>query len=206
MRAALFLACCAACSLGGSRPNYQYYVLTSRAAPAPTGGIAGARTLVIDQVTIPGYLDREQIASRIAGQHLAYSTVDRWAEPLDKAFERTLTEDLAPLLVPSGIEVRSHGGHPSYDLSVDVVRFERTGPDHVELAARWVLRSDTDVIDSGETRLQVSTTRTDADASTAALSEAVARMAGEVATRVRQTDEVAAKEHRHRGAHRARDG
>jgi uncharacterized lipoprotein YmbA len=194
MKAAL-LAACAACSLGGSRPNYQYYVLTSRPAPAAMETVPGQRTLVIDQVTIPGYLDREQIASRAAGQHLTYSTTDRWAEPLDKAFERTLTDDLAPLLAPHGIQVRSHGGQPSYDLSVDVVRFERTGPAYVELRARWVLRGDPHILDSGETRMQVALTSTDSNATAAALSEAVARMASQLANRVEEADAVAVREH-----------
>ena len=67
MRLALVIACCAACSLGGKPPSYQYYVLTSRpaspAAPHVEPG-AASRTLAVDEVKIPGYLDREQIATR----------------------------------------------------------------------------------------------------------------------------------------------
>jgi uncharacterized lipoprotein YmbA len=196
VRIALVLVSCAAC-LGGSRPTYQYYVLTSRPAPVSTGSVSG-RSLGIDRVKLPGYLDREEIASRTAGQHLTYSTTDRWAEPLDQAFERTLGDELAPLLAPRGIEVLLHGGRPTYDLSIDVVRFERAGPDHVELRARWVLRADTKVLDSGETRLQVSTSGTDSNAMAAALSEAVARMATELADRVQRTDEIATREPRRR--------
>jgi uncharacterized lipoprotein YmbA len=149
-------------------------------------------------VTIPSYLDREQIASRSAGQRVVYSIIDRWAEPLDKGFERTLTDDLAPLLAARGIEVRSHGGRSSYDLSVEVVRFERTGPDQCELRARWVLRGDTDILDSGETQVRIAMTATDSNATVAALSEAIARMASELAARVEKTDAVAASERRHR--------
>jgi uncharacterized lipoprotein YmbA len=195
MKSLLVLVGCAACSLGGSRPNYQYYVLTSHSAPAAAGSAPGQRTLVIDQVNIPGYLDREQIANRSAGQHIAYSTTDRWAEPLDKAIERTLTDDLSPLLAPRGIQVQSHGGHPTYALSIDVMRFERTSPDHIELRARWVLRGKQDVVDSGETRTQVAMASSDNNAGVAALSEAIGRMATELASRVEQTDQIATREH-----------
>jgi len=190
MKAALSLALCAACSLGGQRPSYQYFVLTSRPAqgPAPAPSGPGQRTLGVDQVNVPGYLDREQIASRTTGHHLAYSTTDRWAEPLDQAFERTLREDLGPLLAPGGIQVSARGGTPTYELAVEVLRFEQSGPDHVELRARWVLRSDQKALDTGEARARVAMSGGDSNAMAAALSEAIARMATEIADRVHKAD------------------
>jgi uncharacterized lipoprotein YmbA len=186
------LAFCAACSLGGHRPNYQYYVLTStHPAPARAPGEAHERTLAITQVTIPGYLDREQIATRTAANHIIYSTTDRWAEPLDQAFERTLREDLAGKLAPAGIAVQERGGRRAYDLAIDVLRFERSGANSVELWARWTLHAGPDVTDSGETRLQVPVTGTNSNAMAAALSTAVARMASELAPHVREADRVA---------------
>jgi uncharacterized lipoprotein YmbA len=182
----LFSAC-----LGGKRPSYQYYVLTPASHAGSHVAPGSSRALAIDQVTIPGYLDREQIATRTVGHRLVYSTTDRWAEPLDQAIERTLREDLATRLAGSGIEVRSHGSAPSYELRVDVLRFERTGPDVVEVWARWTLRSANDVIDSGETHVQVPTAGTDSNAMASALSEAIARMATELAERVKKADVVA---------------
>jgi uncharacterized lipoprotein YmbA len=193
MKGALLVMACAAC-FGGSRPNYQYYVLTSTPAHAATSSVPGQRTLVIEPVTIPGYLDREQIANRTSGQHLVYSTTDRWAEPLDKGFERTLTDDLAALLAPRGIEVRSHGEHSTYRLSVEVERFEQAGRDRVELRARWMLRADTNVLDSGEARVQIAMTGIDANAMAAALSDSIGRMATEVAGRVEESDAVAVRD------------
>jgi uncharacterized lipoprotein YmbA len=172
MRYAL-IALCAACSLGGHRPTYAYYVLTPTSAQAAP---RTATTLAVAQVTIPGYLDREQIASRVTGNHLEYSTSDRWAEPLDQAFERTLRADLAA----RGIDVQSHADD---ELSVDVLRFERSG-DHVELWARWTLRGDGRVHDRGEVRLRVPMSGIDSSAIASALSEAIARMASQIAVRV----------------------
>ena len=154
MRSALLLVSCAACALGGSRPHYEYYVLTSR-APSREARSPDARTIGIDRVTLPGYLDREQIATRTAGQHVAYSASDRWAEPLDRAFERTLRDDLASSLAGRGIRVLSPGSTPTYDLSIDVTRFEQAGSDHVELSAHWILKVDNNLLDNGETRLQI---------------------------------------------------
>ena len=179
---ALVLALCAACSLGGKRPSYDYFVLRSTHAPPPSQARSGAAVLVVDPVTIPGYLDREQIATRTADYQLVYSTRDRWAEPLDQGFARTLREELAARLAQTGIEVQSQGG--THVLGVDVQRFERSGPNYVELWARWSLRSDTELLDSGETRLRIAMSGRDSNTMAAALSEAIARMATEIANRV----------------------
>ncbi len=189
---AVLVALATACSMGGRRPSYDYFVLTSdQPMPAEAPGGDETRALVVDQVSIPGYLDREQIAMRTLDHHLVYSPKDRWAEPLDQAFARTLREELAAELVPRGIQVRSHGGAPAYELDVDVLRFEQRGPQQVELWARWTLRKDTEVVDSGETRLRVAMRGTDANAMASALSTTVARMATQIADRVRAAEVVA---------------
>lgn len=194
-RHSVLVALCAAC-LGGKRPNYQYYVLAPVHAPGPQTPVSttGERGLAIADVTIPGYLDREQIATRTVGHQLVYSTTDRWAEPLDQAIERTLRAELATRLASSGIEVLPRGGNPTYDLRVDVLRFERSSPDRVELWARWILRTDAGVLDRGDTHVSVPTATVDSNATAAALSEAIARMATELAVRVQQADVVAARE------------
>lgn len=196
MKTCVVLAFCAACSLGGKRPDYQYYVLTSKhGAPASRSLAAGEpRALVVDDVSIPGYLDREQIATHTSGQHVQYSQTDRWAEPLDQAFQRTLRESLAARLARAGIDVQSHGGLSTYYLDVDVLRFERSGADHVELWGRWTLRSDTAVLDRGETRLRVPMRGLDSNAMASALSDAIDRMAGQIAERVQKADVVATRE------------
>jgi len=199
MKAALVLASCAACALGGHRPNYQYYVISSQAPPSASvrsDRIAPALTVT---VKIPGYLDREQIATR-TGPHVTYSTTDRWAEPLDQAFERTLREDLAAQLRQRGIQVAAHAANASYELAVDVMRFERSAADRVELWARWTLRVGTNVVDGGVTRMQVATRATDSASAAAALSDAIAGMARDVAGRVQQADVVATRPSKNRPA------
>lgn len=170
MRAAVVLV--AACTLGGQRPSYHYYVLS----PTEVRASASHEPLVVDRVTLPGYLEREEIATRTVDHQLAYSSSDRWAEPLEPAFERTLREDL---------HAQAPGATPAYAVSVEVLRFERGGPDHVELAARWLVRSHGDIVASGETHLHVPTAGPDSNAAAAALSAAVGQLASEITTRLR---------------------
>jgi uncharacterized lipoprotein YmbA len=170
----LLLVLCAACSLGGKRPNYQYFVLGTH---PPAHAADRPYAVSIRQITLPAYLDREEMATRTVENRLVYSSTDRWAEPLDQAIERTLRENL----VARGIAVQPHASPGVYELSLEVLRFERTGPDHVDLWARWTLTLDSDVVDRGEAKLRVPTTGPDGRASAAALSEAVSRLASQIA-------------------------
>jgi len=197
MRAALLLVC--ACSFGGHRPNYQYFVLTTTAqrTPSSTASDESAPTLAVDRVSLPGYLDREQIAMRTRDHSVVYSRTDRWAEPLEPAFERTLREDLAVHLTRAGIQVPTRTEGPTYYLDVEVLRFEQSGGDRVELWARWTMRSSTEVLDSGDMHFFEAMRGTDSNAMAVAASDAIARMAAELAVQVRKTDStLAARERR----------
>jgi uncharacterized lipoprotein YmbA len=185
-RATFVLACCCACSLGGKPPAYDYFVLTP--SPSQTR-VAQATdehpTLGVSLVTIPGYLDREQIATRTNDYSVMYSSHDRWAEPLDVAFERTLKHDLAVTLAPEGITLPTRAGAPTYDVQVDVLRFERFGTDHVELWARWSLRSETRLVHAGDTRVRLAVDNASNAAAAAALSQTLLHLADDIAKQVR---------------------
>jgi len=187
----LLMMSCGACGiLGGSQPQYDYFVLTpTRAMARPTAQLTAVSsaqpTLGISDVTVPGYLDRESIVTRTDEYQLIYSKQDRWAEPLDQAFERSLREDLATALAPAGITVPPHATSPTYDLHVDVLRFERHGAYRVELWAHWILRADGKSVASGDPRIELAVSGAGSGAVAAALSQAIARLAVEIADHVR---------------------
>jgi len=183
-RAAILLVCCCAC-LGGKQPQYDYFVLTpTRALAEPARDAAQRSTVGVSQVTIPGYLDRESIVTRTDDHRVVYSKRDRWAEPLDQAFERSLRHELAAALAPVGITVPSSTSAPTYDVQVDLLRFERLGASRVELWARWTLRMDTKLVHAGETRIEVRVAGSGDGAAAAALSGAIARLATVIAAKV----------------------
>jgi len=171
----IVLVLCAACTLGGKRPTYQYYVLGTH---APTRTAERSYAVSIREITVPGYLDRSEMATRTVENRVVYSTTDRWAEPLSQAIERTLRENLAA----RGIAVQPHPIPGVYELTVDVLRFERVGPDHVDLWARWTLLSGNSVVDRGEAKLQVATRGPDSNATASALSEAVSQLASQISS------------------------
>lgn len=185
MKPVLALVWWCAC-LGGSPPRYDYFVLTSTSVPPAGGDTSSERpTLAVGQVSVPRYLDRESIATRVDDTRVTYSQRERWAEPLADAFERTLRQQLAADLAPNGIIVPSSVGAPTYDVQVDLLRFERRGNDRVDLWARWTLRGPEDWMQTQESRIQFALAAPTSAAAAAALSSAIARLASEIAAQVR---------------------
>lgn len=176
--------------LGGKAPKYDFYVLTPTTAVAKPASEDAAPepaqiSLAVTRVDIPGYLDREQLAVRADDNRVSYSRQDRWAEPLDQAFERNLRQDLAATLAAEGIAVPPNPSAPTFEVRVEVLRFEQLGPGSVELWARWTLRTDSDELHSGETRLRLAVPGVGTGPVVAVLSDAVARLADEIAGQVK---------------------
>jgi uncharacterized protein len=127
----------------GSPPT-QFYLVPPLANPdtAPPAS-AGRRdlTLGVGPVTVPPYLDRPQIVTRTSRAKLALADLDQWAGPLPDTIARALAEDLA-LLIPTE-RVMLHPWprtiDPDYQVTVEVLQFDRGPGNQVVLVARWSL-------------------------------------------------------------------
>ena len=121
----------------------RYYVLTPVVESGERVQAVGVH-LSLGPVELPSYLDRPEIVSRPAPHRLDVTASDRWAEPLPSAFARVLRQNLVVLLGPDAIvdfpSTAAARDTREYVLDVDVLRFEASGPERVELAARWTLR------------------------------------------------------------------
>ena len=84
----------------------RFYVLT----PVAATGVAAASTqgsgliVSVGPVTLPSYLNRPQIVTRLAGGEVDLAEFDRWAEILIEAVPRVLAEDLGRLLGSDRVE------------------------------------------------------------------------------------------------------
>jgi len=129
--AALLLGGC------GASPPSKFYVLT--ADPAPARSItAGASTVALGRVKLPGALDRPALARRRGGNEIVYSEEERWAGPLDDMVRRVLADDLAARL-PAGISLVESAAKPppGVTIAVEISRFDADETGAVTLAARW---------------------------------------------------------------------
>jgi uncharacterized protein len=190
----LLVACftTAGCLSLEARPDpSRFFALTSlpRTEQRPEDSTrANALSLGIGPSKIPGYLDREQLVTRISQNRFAIAENDRWAEPLEENFSRVLSENLSILLRTDRIAAYpwERTQRPTYQVQVDLLRFEPKQDQMVELWARWIIVDDArKTVISKESYLTQPAKDKSTEASVAAMSESVAELSREMADALR---------------------
>jgi uncharacterized protein len=178
--------------LPSPKPITTNYVVLAGRAPSALPGHASA-TLGIARVSLPGYLDRGEVATR-TGTRVTYSATDRWAEPLAESVPRLLADDLAVALAPSGVAVSSHAAG-DLALVVNVERFELDGGGSCILDARYTLRDvDSDqVLKIGAARYEETPATPTGDGTASALAKALERLAADIVTGVAEVRATTAR-------------
>jgi uncharacterized lipoprotein YmbA len=178
------VALSSACSFLKARPDpTRYFVLTSdeHKRPGPPAPIV----LGVDRVELPDYLLRPEMVSRSQANQLVIADYDRWGEALKDGFSRTLRRDLENRLGAGHVLAAPFdpASRPSLVVDVDVHRFERVDGGGAELEASWTLRDGKcgAALVTRDSRERQAVARNDARASVAALSRALAQMAGQIA-------------------------
>ena len=174
----------------GSPPTHLYLVppLTSP-DPAPPAS-AGQRdlTLGVGPVTVPPYLDRLQLVTRTSRAKLALADLDQWAAPLADTIARVLAENLS-LLIPTERVVLAPWSRtldPEYQVTVDVLQFDRGPGGEVVLAARWsLLDRDGKELVLRTSRLSQSAGGADYEAAVTAMGQALEALARDMAATLR---------------------
>jgi uncharacterized lipoprotein YmbA len=139
LAAGLLLTGCAA-----TTPT-RFYTLSGLVAP-PDEAAPGLPhpAIGVGPVTLPEYLNRPQIVTRVGSNGIALADFDSWAEPLDGLFARVLTENLSLLLnTDDVVPLPLRRTIPlDYDVEVNVNRFDVDSEGHAVLDARWVVYRD----------------------------------------------------------------
>jgi len=96
--------CLSACA--GKSASSKYYVLS----PLPQSKLSGADGTAIGvfPVSMPDYLDRPQIVTRVSENEIKLDEFSRWAEPLKESFYTVLVDNLSTLLSNEKIIKTSH--------------------------------------------------------------------------------------------------
>jgi uncharacterized lipoprotein YmbA len=180
--AALVLPLLAAC---GRSTMAQYYVLTPRTAAATNAGGGQPRSLGIGPVSLPKYVDRDNIVTTVGAQEVRVEAAHLWAEPLEENFVRVLTENLSATLGTDDIQFYPWpAGAVDHQVTVEVVRFDGALNGDAFLQARWSVREGKNTIASRRSNL---TRKAGADynAFAAAMSEMIAELSAEIAKECR---------------------
>ena len=124
----------------------SYYILGALpeadfAADKNLSGVKANFSLGLGPIELPGYLDRQQIATRTSTNRLSYSEVDRWAAPLAESFSRVLGQNISQLLNPARVIQFpwQHSDAPDFQVKIEVLRFEGDSDQQAWLTARWTV-------------------------------------------------------------------
>jgi uncharacterized protein len=182
----------AGCGSLGPKPDpSRFYALTSlpRAAQRAQDA-AGANELAlgIGPVKFPGYLDRQEIVTRVSQNRFAVAENDRWAEPLEENFSRVLSQNLSILLQTDRMVAYpwERNQRPTYQVQVEVLRFDPNAEHIAELWARWIVLDDAKKsLVVKESYLSQQARDKSTEGSVAAMSEVVSELSKEIAAAIR---------------------
>jgi len=127
-------------ALGGcsSTSPTRFYVLSAiadQAAVVPGKGPA----IGIGPITLPQYLNRPQIVTRVSGNQLAVAEFDQWGGDLNDNLARTMAANLSSLLQTDRVSLFPWKDEApiDYQVTIDVENFEQDVDGSSVLTAYW---------------------------------------------------------------------
>jgi uncharacterized lipoprotein YmbA len=125
----------------GTSEITRLYVLspmTTTASPVASQQ-DGDFALGVGPLILPSYLKRPQVVTRIEDNEIVAADFANWAEPLDRSFQRALTENLSLLLGTDAVYPHPWRRtlRPTYRLQMEVIRFDANPTGDAVLTVRW---------------------------------------------------------------------
>jgi hypothetical protein len=132
----MLLAGCA-----GTEPS-RFYTLTPMPgsdAEVLSETLAQNLSVGVGPISIPDYLDRQQIVTSSNQNEIKMSEFDRWAGSLEDSFARVLSENLSIMLSTDRVFLFPWRGAITvdYQIGVEVVQFDGALGGNASLIARW---------------------------------------------------------------------
>jgi uncharacterized protein len=134
---ALSLLSLALGSCGNTAPT-RFYVLSAMAQQAAANPGKGT-AIGIGPITLPQYLNRPQIVTRISGNQLDFAEFDQWGGDLNDNVTRTLAANLSNLLDTDRVSLYPWKDEApiDYQVTIDVASFEQDVDGTSLLTAYW---------------------------------------------------------------------
>jgi uncharacterized lipoprotein YmbA len=119
----------------------RFYILNTLPASETVPATAAEQGPVIGvgPITLPKYLERPQLVTRVGRNQLALGEFDRWAEPLQDNISRVLAENLARLIPTDQVLLQAwpRSAPLDYQVTVEVRQFDSWWGGESTLLARW---------------------------------------------------------------------
>lgn len=124
-------------------PPTKFYML-SPLAPASDTKAGSAqnqhpKTVRVDGVVVPGYLDRDEIVTRISENQIHLADLNRWGEPLRNSLTNILALNLSRLLPTENFAVFAFKcpSEVNYQIIVEIIQMDGSLNGDVHLMAQW---------------------------------------------------------------------
>ncbi len=183
LAAILLMLFASACSIGGKSNPSHFYVLDSQIENIATKKLSNLR-MGVGPITIPGYIDRPQIVTKTESAELQLAEFDRWAEPMEGMFTRTLAENIKAITGSHLIHSYPWSSNIefTYRISAKVIKFENNANGDALLAVHWQLinSSDQSIAKEIDSEFNASASDTSYSARVAALNDTLAQFAQEI--------------------------
>lgn len=123
----------------------RFFTLTPvHGAPvgAPATAPGGALVYGLGPITLPAYLDRNEVVTRLSPTEVRYADGDRWAAPLRANVAAVLQQNLSSLLGNPRVVVFPWptGAPVAYQIEVTFLRFDVDVSGQSQLLARWAIK------------------------------------------------------------------
>lgn len=186
-RALIMCSLAIACVACASTPATHFYVLNSVAQPREgtvAVGAADGPVIEVGPVTVPEYLERPQIVTRLSSNELRLSESHQWAEALDQNVSRVIAENLSAALHTDHVVLypAKQAAAVQFRIVVRIVRFDAAEDGVTVLEAFWRV-----IGSAGETfapemrsRFESSARELTYNAITAEMSEALGKLCEEI--------------------------
>lgn len=171
---------------GGRSPSVAYYSLASieqmnqGAEPLSKHDVS----LGIGPISVPNYLKRPQITTRVGENRYQFNEFNRWAGIIEQDIVRVLGNNLGFLLGTEKIAFFPWQQHfkPDYRFTVDIIQFEGDLAGEAVLSARWTISdaSGENILASGKNTYWQGVKNQDFDALVDAESQALAAFSREL--------------------------
>ena len=186
--AILFLLGTSACTIGGkSSPSY-FYVLDPKIEVEVKENLKDLR-IGVGPIVIPGYIDRPQIVTKTESAELQLAEFNRWAEPMDAMFTRTLAENIKAITSSHLIHSYPWLTNLKFDYQVNakVIKFENNSNGDASLVVHWQLinKNDHTKIKVIHSAFAASANDTSYSARVAALNDVLAQFAQEIVSHLK---------------------
>jgi uncharacterized protein len=184
----LALAASACVNIGPGTPARAPSYVLEPTVPATVLNASGI-AIGVGPVTIPGYLDRNEMVSREGSNQLRIDSHHFWGAPLDQEAQRVLGENLSRLLASERVITWpwSRRRDIEFRIPVQVLQFEPVAGKGVVLVARWdVLSPDAaQVLFTRTSEIVEPVPEPGPGAYAAGMSRVLAVLAGQIADAVR---------------------